>query len=189
MTIELLRHGQTEVQARYLGSTDIALSRNGWQQMRAAVAGRSWDLIVSSPLRRCADFASTLAHELRAGCRLDADWREMSFGEWEGCSAAEILASDGERLRRFWADPSQQSPPGGEPLSALRARVVAAWQRIVNEPGPDRVLVVTHGGPIRILRALQSRLASSALLGIDVPHAALLSIESPANRITAPEPP
>jgi alpha-ribazole phosphatase len=187
MTVELLRHGQTQVRARYLGSTDVALSSTGWQQMRAAVAGRSWDLIVSSPLKRCAEFAAQLAHELGANCRLDADWREMSFGEWEGRSAAELLERDGERLRRFWANPAEQSAPGGEPLSALHARVVSAWRRIVDDPGFGPVLVVTHGGPMRVMRALQSGSASSALLSIDVPHAALWSIESPAGQHATPE--
>jgi broad specificity phosphatase PhoE len=40
-----------------------------------------------------------------------------------------------------------------------------------------RLLIVTHGGPIRVLRAVQSRTALSALLSIDVPHAALIGIE------------
>lgn len=53
----LLRRGGTERGARYWGCTDIALSAKGRQQMRAAVSGLSWKLIVSLPLRRCAEFA------------------------------------------------------------------------------------------------------------------------------------
>jgi alpha-ribazole phosphatase len=189
MRAQLLRHGETEGGARYFGSTDVGLSATGWQQMRATVAGSCWDLIVSSPLQRCADFAWTLARELGARCRFDADWREMSFGQWEGRSAAELLETDGERLRRFWADPSLQSPPGGEPLSELHLRVMAAWQRVVYDPDSGRMLIVTHGGPIRVLRAVASGLALSALLSIDVPHAALVSIESPADRGATPKPP
>jgi alpha-ribazole phosphatase len=178
MLVHLLRHGETCGGARYLGETDVALSAKGWQQMRAAVAGRSWDLIVASPLERCAAFARALAEELGARLRQDADLREMSFGEWEGYTAAELLERDAQRLRRFWADPSLHCPPGGESLAELHARVVAAWQRIAGEHDGERVLIVSHGGPIRVLLALQSGTPLPALLSIDVPHAALVGIET-----------
>jgi broad specificity phosphatase PhoE len=54
---------------------------------------------------------------------------------------------------------------------------MAAWQRIVSTPEGGRVLIVTHSGPIRLLRAAQSGIPLSALLSIDVPHGALISIE------------
>jgi alpha-ribazole phosphatase len=178
MLVHLLRHGETCGGARYLGETDVALSAKGWEQMRAAVAGRCWDLIVCSPLQRCAAFAGALAEELGARCRHDADLREMSFGEWEGYSAAELLQRDAERLRRFWSDPSRYAPPGGEPLAQLHLRVMAAWERIASDHCAGRALIVTHGGPIRLLRALQSGIALSALLSIDVPHATLIGIQT-----------
>jgi alpha-ribazole phosphatase len=177
MLVHLLRHGETEGGARYWGATDVALSPKGWQQMREAVAGCSWDVIVSSPLRRCAAFAEVFARQLGVCCRYEADLREMNFGDWDGCSAGDVMQTDAERLRLFWADPSANSPPGGESLAQLLARVTAAWQRIVSTLEGERVLIVTHGGPIRLLRAAQSRTALSALLSIDVPHAALTSIE------------
>jgi alpha-ribazole phosphatase len=145
--------------------------------MRAAVAGQSWDLIVSSPLRRCAAFAEALARELAVPCRYEADLREMSFGDWEGRSAAELMQTDAERLRLFWADPSAHTPPGGEPLAQFHSRVIAAWERILTTQQGERVLIVTHSGPIRLLRAAQSAIPFSALLSIEVPHAALVSIE------------
>lgn len=188
MRVYLLRHGETEGGSRYWGDTDVALNWKGWRQMRAAVAGRSWDLIVSSPLRRCAAFAGALARELDVPCRYDADLREMSFGEWEGRSAAEVMQTDAERLRQFWSDPSVHAPPAGEPLAQLHARVTAAWQRIVTDRcAVNRVLVVTHSGPIRLLRAAQLGTPLSALLSIEVPHGSLLGIESRADGSIAPD--
>lgn len=182
MRVHLLRHGETEGGSRYWGDTDVALNWNGWRQMRAAVAGQSWDLIVCSPLRRCAAFAKALAREGGVPCRYDADLREMSFGEWEGRSAEEVMQRDAERLCNFWSDPSVHAPPGGEPLAQLHSRVMAAWQRIVTDrDGADRVLVITHSGPIRLLRAAQSGTPLSALLSIEVPHGSLLGIESGAD--------
>jgi len=71
MLAHLLRHGETEGGARYWGRTDVPLSSRGWRQMRTAVTGRSWDLIVSSPLRRCATFAEALAEEIAVPCTLE----------------------------------------------------------------------------------------------------------------------
>jgi alpha-ribazole phosphatase len=177
MPVDLLRHGEPEGGARYWGTTDVALSARGWQQMRAAVAGRAWDLIVSSPLRRCAAVAGTLASELGAQCHYEPDLREMSFGDWNGRSAAELMVKDGERLRRFWSDPCTYGPPAGESLAELQRRVRAALQRIVIGAVGQRVLIVTHGGPIRLLLAAQSGTPLSALLSFDVPYAALIGIE------------
>jgi alpha-ribazole phosphatase len=177
VVIYLLRHGETEGGPRYLGGTDVALSARGWQQMRAAVAGRSWDAIVSSPLRRCAAFAEALAQELGVACRLEPDLREMSFGAWEGHSAGDLMQTDPQRLRLFWSDPSVHAPPGGETIPELQARVMAAWRRLVTASHGERLLIVTHGGPIRVLRAAQSATAWSALLSIDVPYAALIGME------------
>ena len=179
MLVHLLRHGETEGGAHYWGATDVALSSHGWQQMRTAVAGRSWDLIVSSPLRRCAAFAEALAQESAVPCSLEADLREMSFGEWQGRPAAELMERDAERLRLFWSDPSVHTPPGAESLAELHARVMAVWHRLVNLSDRRRMLIVTHGGPIRVLKAVHSQTPLSALLSIDVPYAALIGIECP----------
>lgn len=112
----------------------------------------------------------------------------MSFGEWEGRSAAELIQTDAERLRLFWADPNAHTPPGGEPLGQFRSRVMAAWHRIVSDHGTGGALVVTHGGPIRLLRAVQTGTPLSALLSIDVPHAALIAIDCRIERNVTQEP-
>jgi alpha-ribazole phosphatase len=185
MRIHLLRHGEVQGGSRYWGETDVALSKIGWQQMRAAVAGQTWDFIASSPLRRCATFAEVLARELTVPFRLEAELREMSFGAWEGRSAFELMRSDPESLLRFWTDPSQHAPPGGETLAQLHARVWAVWQRLVVTYNPGRLLIITHGGPIRVLRGVEKQIPSADLLKIEVPHAALLAIDClPDGRIT-----
>lgn len=179
MRVHLLRHGETEGGARYWGGVDVALSWKGWRQMRAAVAGQTWDLIVTSPLRRCAAFSEALARNLGVRCRYEAGLREMNFGEWEGHSAAELMQTDADRLRLFWADPSAHAPPGGESLAQFHSRVMVAYERILTPQEGERMLIVTHSGPIRVLRAAQSGTSLSTLLNIDVPHAALVSIECP----------
>ena len=62
LRIDLLRHGETERGGGFRGSLDDALTARGWQQMHAALHGAGpWDALISSPLQRCAAFASQLA--------------------------------------------------------------------------------------------------------------------------------
>jgi alpha-ribazole phosphatase len=151
--IFLLRHGLTLSPGCYCGSTDVALSAQGWRQTRAAVAGGAWRRILSSPLRRCSEFAAALATRLAVPCIQDARLREMHFGDWEGCSAADLMQCTPDALRRFWADPFHCPPPNSEPLDEVRARVLALWRELISDDAVDRVLVITHGGPMRILRS------------------------------------
>lgn len=146
--IVLLRHGATIGAAGFLGRTDAALSAAGWAQMQAGGAGL-WERIVSSPLARCRVFATDCARRHRLPLQVDARWAEMHFGAWEGRTAAELMASDPQALARFWRDPLQHAPPGAEPLSRVQTRVLAAFTELRASSGP--VLVVTHGGPIRIV--------------------------------------
>jgi alpha-ribazole phosphatase len=174
--LQLMRHGATLAGDRYCGRTDVELSAHGWEQMRRAVAGRTWRFIVSSPLRRCAAFAAELAHASGARCRYDPDLREMCFGRWEGKSAAELMRVEPEALAAFWSDPVQHPPPGGESVEQLHKRVLQAWERVISAESSGTTLVITHGGPIRVLCGLRDGLPGNKLLAIDVAHATLIDM-------------
>jgi alpha-ribazole phosphatase len=171
LNIDLLRHGETEGGPRYRGSTDDPLTAAGWDQMWAAVDDTRWQGIVSSPLSRCAHFAQALAERHSLELRIDARLREMHFGDWEGRDAAEIMQTDAQALDRFWRDPVRYGPTRGESLSQLQARVLAAWHDIVAEQ--RALLVITHGGPIRVIVCHERGEPIENLLQIDVPHASL----------------
>ena len=168
--IDLLRHGETEAGARYIGSSDVRLTPIGWRQMDTALAEHGpWDILVSSPLRRCADFAGTHAARHALHLRIEDDFREMHFGAWEGRSAAELMVTDAEALQRFWSDPTVHTPPQAEPWSIFQARVLTAWEAMLACHTHRRVLLIAHGGVIRtILCHLQKR-PHVDLLRIDVP--------------------
>ena len=176
--ISLLRHGATRAGNRYCGSTDAALSEQGWAQMRAAVQDRRWTRILSSPLQRCAAFAQCLADELAVPCAEDARLREMHFGDWEGRSAAELMERAPDALRRFWEDPARYPPPGAEPLPELQSRVLALWRELAAADTVESVLLVTHGGPIRVLLAELRGQPLNSALQIEVPHAALFETDA-----------
>lgn len=176
--LDMLRHGETELGGGLRGSLDDALTDIGWAQMRAAVTeGGPWDRIVSSPLQRCARFAEELAATLRVPLHMDSGLQELHFGEWEGRSAAQLMETHAQDLGLFWANPYAFTPPGGEPLLAFSARVVSVVERLHLTYATERILLVTHGGVMRLLLAQARGLPREQLLQVEVGHGALLSVE------------
>ena len=176
---DLVRHGETEGGSRYRGSINDALTPQGWVAMRAAVGEQSdWDRIISSPLRRCADFAHNLAQRHALPLVLDARLREIYFGEWEGKTATELLAADPEAVARFWDDPLHFPPPGAEDVRDLQARVLRAWEDMLVQHRGERLLVVTHGGPLRIILGHVQKLSLLESLQQEVAHAERFYIEA-----------
>ncbi|MFZ3284984.1 alpha-ribazole phosphatase family protein [Pseudomonas sp.] len=175
--LDLLRHGETELGGGLRGSLDDALTENGWTQMRAAVVeGGPWDRIVSSPLQRCARFAAELGEQLKLPVQLEKDLQELHFGAWEGQSAAALMETDAEALGLFWADPYSFTPPQGEPVSEFSSRVLAAVARLHSTYAGERVLLISHGGVMRLLLAQARGLPREQLLNVEVAHGALFAL-------------
>jgi alpha-ribazole phosphatase len=171
-TIDLLRHGDTG-QRSYRGQLDDPLTELGWTQLRAAVEGGAWDRIVSSPLARCARFAEELAGARGVPLRLDARLAEYHFGDWQGVPIETLAEEQGDALGRFWTDPVANPPPGAETIDAFHARLASAMIDIAAEARDARVLAITHGGAIRLLRCAAEQRPFADMAGIDVPHASL----------------
>ena len=176
--IELLRHGDT-AQRSYRGQLDDALSELGWSQLRAAVQGRTWDCIVSSSLQRCAAFACELSQARGLPLRIDARLAEYHFGTWQGMPIERIAEEQGDALARFWADPVKYPPPGAETFEAFHERLCAALDDIAMQAAGQRVLVITHGGAIRLLRCRVERHRYGDMASIEVPHASLHPVPWP----------
>ncbi|HKL78506.1 MAG TPA: histidine phosphatase family protein, partial [Gammaproteobacteria bacterium] len=103
--IDLLRHGEPEGGKKYRGQTDDPLTGNGWQQMWQATGPvRPWTRIVTSPLRRCAAFAESLAAEAGTPLAWDRRLMEVDYGHWAGRTLAEVRAEDPDTLAAFQTD-------------------------------------------------------------------------------------
>jgi alpha-ribazole phosphatase len=177
LRLDLLRHGETELGGGLRGSLDDALTEKGWAQMRAAVVEQGpWDRLVSSPLQRCARFAEELGAQLSLPVQLDKELQELHFGAWEGQSAAALMETDAEALGLFWADPYSFTPPEGEPVVDFSTRVLAAVERLQATYAGERVLLISHGGVMRLLLAQARGLPREQLLNVEVGHGALFSL-------------
>jgi alpha-ribazole phosphatase len=170
-TLDLLRHGDTG-QRGFRGQIDDALSDAGWEQMRAAVIEGQWDVVVSSPLQRCAAFAQELAAQRGVPLHLDASLAEYHFGDWQALPLEQIAERDADALAKFWSDPVAHPPPGAESFVMFEARIRAAIGAIT-QLRQRRVLAITHGGVIRLLRCLEQGWVLQEMSSIEVPHASL----------------
>ncbi|CAN5788607.1 hypothetical protein BH24ACT3_BH24ACT3_10320 [soil metagenome] len=153
----LVRHGQSEWNAvgRWQGQADPPLTDQGRRQAQAAARSLGTvDLVVSSDLQRALVTAEIRAEELGVGpVHVDADLRERDAGEWSGLTRAEIheqwpgyLPED--RATSGFANRSGRRPPRWEADESLRARALAALDRIVTAVSGGDALVITHGGLI-----------------------------------------
>lgn len=182
LRLDLLRHGETEFGGGLRGSLDDALTGLGWQQMREAVAAAGpWDRIVSSPLQRCARFAEELAARLDLPLQLDVGLQELHFGDWEGQSAAQVMEADAQGLGLFWENPYTFTPPNGEPVLAFSARVLNAIEQLQRAYDGERVLLVSHGGVMRLLLAQARGLPREQLLEVIVGHGGLFALDVQAS--------
>lgn len=171
--IDLIRHGEPQGGPKFRGSQDDPLSDLGWQQMRAAVHDNDqWDVIVTSPLLRCVEFATEVATARNLPLHVEERLREVNFGAWEGKTTAEVVAEEGEKLSRFWEDPVANTPPGAETITDFNQRVVEGWQHWRDTLAGQRALVVCHGGVIRMILAdVMGIPLQKSFAGVAVPFA------------------
>ena len=103
-------------------------------------------LIVSSPLSRCRDLASALATHSQT-LRLDPRLQEIDFGIWELQRFDDI---DRALIDAWAASPWDFVPPFGESAEAMSRRVLSALHEYL-AGAPDDLVMVAHGGPLRVI--------------------------------------
>jgi len=176
-TIDLLRHGKPMGGNLYRGSTDDALSEQGWMQMHDALGEhKPWSGVLSSPLKRCVDFARKWCLTHNTSIEILPAFKEIHFGDWEGKGFEDIIKIDHDLFLRHMHDPLDNPPPNGESLTNFANRVINAWDLLQTDWVGKHVLIITHGGVIRIIlhHILQTPL--NVVMRIAVPYANLTRI-------------
>jgi alpha-ribazole phosphatase len=172
--VDFLRHGETDAGDALLGRTDPALSAAGRETVHAQFAGRRWPVIVSSPLHRARETAEIAARESGATIEIDPAWREIDFGDWDGRSRRDL--ADDARLASFYADADANPPPNGESMDQVRTRIAHALERLAMHT-VDPVLVVAHGGSLRVALAILLGLPLDRLWAIRIDYATRVRVE------------
>ena len=163
MIILIARHGQSDWNAskRWQGHADRPLTDKGREQAQALAARLAHidlDAVYSSDLRRARETAEVVAESQELEVAVEPALREVDVGSWSGLTRAEAEERFPDGFARWRA-----GYPGwddGETYEAMTDRVLAAVESIAAAHPDGRVLVVSHGGPIRAMHA--------AALGLDV---------------------
>lgn len=198
--IDVMRHGEPKGTCPnggtiLRGSTDHILTKKGWLQAEqrcqsifdANNTETPWDIIISSPLLRCADFAQSLAGSC-FGSRevkkkddntdetkffIQPQWREIHYGNWDGKSTADIWKDQPELMEKMWQAPLEFCAPNGESVIDFGQRIEQAWIDLIREFQGKRILLVCHGGVMRLLLQQLLMMAPEAMNRFAIPYAAM----------------
>jgi broad specificity phosphatase PhoE len=144
----LCRHGETEWSrsGRHTSHTDVPVAPEGVAEARRladALAGVTFDVVLTSPLRRSAETAALVGFP---EARRDPALAEWDYGDYEGLTTPEIREhAPGWTV---WTHPA----PGGETADQIAARADRVIQRLLTE-ATDRALVLSHAHFLRVLAA------------------------------------
>ncbi|QIO21229.1 histidine phosphatase family protein [Haloarcula sp. JP-L23] len=161
-TVLVARHGETHWnrEGRVQGWAPTRLTDRGREQARTLGSWltdeRAVDRLVTSDLRRTRETAEHV-REAATGLpdpTVDSAWRERGFGVYQGFLAETLFE------RHPGHDPEESvssldaTPEDAESVAAFCDRVESAWADLRATVGPDEtVLLVTHGGVVKVLLA------------------------------------
>ncbi len=155
MEITLVRHAQSiwNAEDRWQGQTDVPLSEHGKREASLVgerFLGQSFDRVISSDLGRAVETARAIVGEREV--LLAPQLREMNLGRWCGLPHAEVAEKYPDELHALAHGEPVRIGETGETLPEFSARVLSELEAIKASAGRSaRVLVVTHGGVIRVL--------------------------------------
>jgi broad specificity phosphatase PhoE len=184
--IYFVRHGETDWNAerRFQGQLDIPINAKGREQ--AARNGRllrerlgtadSFDF-VASPQLRTRQTMEILRGEMGldpAAYRTDDRLREIHKGNWQGHLWDELPGIFPEEMAAYDRDHWNCVPSGegAESFAMMYARVCAWFAEVSRDS-----VVVSHGGPMRLLRRHILGLDEQATRGLPVPQDQVLFIQ------------
>jgi broad specificity phosphatase PhoE len=159
-TLLLVRHGETDWnrEGRWQGHSDTALNEEGRRQARELAEQLAGvDVVYSSDLARAQETAEIVAERHGLEVRPDPRLRERGFGAWEGLSSAEIERDFTEAHAR-WKSGEGFGAEDAEPFDTFAARIHAFLEDVLRKHPSENVLVIAHGGSIRVIHALATGL-------------------------------
>ena len=187
MKFYLIRHGETEWNklGKFQGLTDVSLNERGLSQARdSARAALSWEhgALYASSLTRTVQVAEEIRKATGTPLVTDPGLRELSLGDLEGVTGAEMREGWPELYAAWRRNPADVEMPNGESLSQLQQR---AWQAILaierDHPDEAGVVVVSHNFTIRTIICAILDIPLSNFHRMSLGLGSLCTIESDGN--------
>ena len=155
-SVWLLQHGQTDwnLARRYLSVSDRPLTPFGQRQAHALArffSAKKIDVILHTGLQRTQLTAEAIRGQRPILVARDEAWREAAHGAWEGLTYREVMRQFPQDAQQRLTDPVNHAPLAGEALAQMAERVLAAWRTLGQQFPGQRVVIITHAGPIQAL--------------------------------------
>jgi glucosyl-3-phosphoglycerate phosphatase len=184
----LVRHGETTWNSMgwIQGHVDAArLTRLGRRQARSAAERLGTEpisAVVSSDLYRARRTASVIAQRSACEVRTDRRLRERCFGIAQGVPSTRIGPAVSGIHDGYVVDEHSRAP-GGESLHDVHVRCSSFLRSLYERPEDGNVVVVAHGGSIRMLRALVARVELRGLEWGTIPNASIYRLMVPGPEV------
>jgi broad specificity phosphatase PhoE len=148
--IAFVRHGQTASNrgGQLQGRFDAPLTPDGEAQaarVAKAIAQERPVRVLTSPLARARSTADAIGTLVGVEVEVDERLVELDYGEWDQRLVTDVPAA----AWREWRDTPSYTPPGGESLEAVTARVVDFCVSRIDEWRDELVVAVSHVSPIK----------------------------------------
>jgi broad specificity phosphatase PhoE len=160
-TVYLVRHGETDhnVEGRWQGHLDVALNQEGLEQAKKLsdyLADTHFDVVYSSDLQRAADTARIVLGKRTQAIHFEPRLREIHLGVFQGLTREQIASKYPAELTQWDTNPAYVVADGESRLQ-LQERSFAAWSEITQKHADQTILMVSHGGTLRLMlqRVLQ----------------------------------
>lgn len=135
-----------------------------------------WDRIITSPLQRCREFAERTATAINIPLLIDEQWQEIDYGDWDGMPIEEWRQVAAEQFRAFRKDIEALAPPNGEDFMTFKTRILDAWQGLSDLKESTHILIVTHGGVMRVMLPTVLGMPLNRSFPLHIPFACLSRI-------------
>jgi len=151
----LWRHGVTDWNQKnmFQGQTDIPLNDDGLRQAGVAAPylnAMRPSAIYCSPMLRAQQTAAALARLTGQQVVLDARLAEIDVGTWVGLNLSKVIADDPVLRATVRAGHDYRRSPTGETMTEVGLRAGQCLREIASAHEGDTVVVVSHGGAIRM---------------------------------------
>jgi probable phosphoglycerate mutase len=183
LSLTLVRHGESSWNVSRLvqGQNDQAqLTEAGREQAQLLAEGlrvHEFHHVVSSDLARARETAAILADALTLTSSTDPLLRERCFGTLEGGPLADLTSDLTGVANGVVTDPDAR-PAGGESFRDVVRRAELFVEKFSANASDGPLLVVTHGGMVRAIRAFCSRAPLERLTWDSVGNASVWTVRT-----------
>ena len=183
MILLIVRHGETDYNKtkRVQGTQQIPLNERGKNQaLQVAKSLRQFKIthIYCSGLVRARETAEIINSSFSLPIVKDNRLNERNWGNWESKKRDEIL-KPGENFENIWSEENlDANPHQGETTREFMKRCVDFLYWIIeNHAESDVILVVTHAGPMRMIRGIIKGLQDEEYLRRDIKNGQILIVK------------